>query len=79
MAECGDLDSGSWRLRNCPRRGNAWAPGKLFEAAATHADPSARATSAQVKDGLYGPKDQTLDGLAPPRNFVNDQPSVTPC
>lgn len=56
-----------------------WVAGKLFEKALTTVGTSLRGkavTTADVFDGLYSlPKDETLDGLAPPLNFVKGKPA----
>jgi branched-chain amino acid transport system substrate-binding protein len=56
-----------------------WAGGKLFEAAAKAANIGPTSTPADVKKGLYALKDETLDGLAPPLNFVQGKPTFLTC
>ncbi len=57
----------------------AWVSGKLFEAAAKKADIGPNSTPAQVKQGLYQLKDETLDGLAPPLTFIEGKPTFVNC
>lgn len=60
-----------------------WTAGILFKAAIDSLDAAAvkaPITTAMVLDGLYGLKDKSLGGLAPPLRFTRGQPSgVIPC
>jgi branched-chain amino acid transport system substrate-binding protein len=56
-----------------------WIAGKLFEAAAKAGNLTPSSTSADIKRGLYALKNETLDGLAPPLNFVPGKPGFSPC
>jgi branched-chain amino acid transport system substrate-binding protein len=58
---------------------SAWAGGQLFSAAAKAAKLTPSSTPASVKKGLYALKDETLDGLAPPLNFVRGKPGFPSC
>jgi branched-chain amino acid transport system substrate-binding protein len=49
----------------------SWASGQLFTAAAKAANLGDNATSAQVIQGLYALKGDTLGGLAPPLTYTN--------
>lgn len=57
----------------------AWAAGKLFEAAAEAAKLGPSSTSADVVNGLYKLKEETLEGLVAPITYTKGQPFVTPC
>jgi branched-chain amino acid transport system substrate-binding protein len=57
----------------------SWVAGMLFEAAAKAANLGQGATSAQVKDGLYSLKNETLGGLTPPLTFTKGQPTLVNC
>jgi branched-chain amino acid transport system substrate-binding protein len=57
----------------------AWAGGKLFEAAAKAAHVTPSSTRADVKNGLYALKDDTLGGLAPPLTFTRGKPAFVAC
>jgi branched-chain amino acid transport system substrate-binding protein len=57
----------------------SWVAGKLFEAAAKAGHLGDNATSAQVKQGLYALKGDTLDGLAPPLTFIEGMPAAVNC
>lgn len=56
-----------------------WAGGQLFAAAAKAGKLTPTSTPADVKEGLYALKDETLDGIAPPLNFVPDKPGFPAC
>jgi branched-chain amino acid transport system substrate-binding protein len=56
-----------------------WAGGQLFAAAAKAAKLTPSSTSTDVKKGLYALKDETLDGVAPPLNFVRGKPGFPAC
>ena len=56
-----------------------WAIGKLFEAAATSANLGPDSTPEDVKNALYGLKDETLDGLTVPLTFEEGKPTVVKC
>lgn len=56
-----------------------WAGGQLFAAAAKAAKLTPTSTPADVKKGLYALKDETLDGIAPPLNFVQGKPGFPTC
>jgi branched-chain amino acid transport system substrate-binding protein len=56
-----------------------WVSGQLFAAAAKAAHITPDSTSADVKDGLYQLKNETLSGLAPPLTFKRGQPTFVPC
>jgi len=57
----------------------AWAAGQLFAAAYKAAGAPKNPTSAGILAGLYSLKNETLDGIAPPLNFVKGQPTVIKC
>jgi branched-chain amino acid transport system substrate-binding protein len=57
----------------------AWAGGKLFEAAAAAVKLSPTSTSEDVKKGLYSLKNETLDGIAAPLNFKEGKPAFPSC
>jgi len=56
-----------------------WAGGQLFAAAAEAGKLTPTSTSADLLKGLYSLKDETLDGLAPPLNFVEGKPGFPTC
>ena len=56
-----------------------WAAGKLFEAAAAKADIGPSSTPAQIKQGLYDLKDETLGGIAPPLTYVPGHAILVSC
>jgi branched-chain amino acid transport system substrate-binding protein len=56
-----------------------WAGGKLFEAAATAAKITPTSTGADVKQGLYALRGETLGGLTAPLTFTPGKPTFTPC
>jgi len=56
-----------------------WSGGKLFAAAATKAKLTPTSTSADVKKGLYALKNETLEGISPPLNFVKGKPGFPTC
>jgi branched-chain amino acid transport system substrate-binding protein len=56
-----------------------WAGGELFAAAAAKAKLTPSSTPADVKRGLYALKDETLDGISPPLNFVKGKPAFPTC
>lgn len=56
----------------------AWAGGKLFEAAVKAAGVD-DITADSVKNGLYALKDETLDGLIGPVTFTPGKPTLTNC
>jgi len=51
-----------------------WTAGKLFEKVGAKFGDGA-VTTAQIFDGLYAVKNETLGGLAPALSFVRDQPA----
>jgi branched-chain amino acid transport system substrate-binding protein len=53
----------------------AWVSGKLLQAALAHVSPASPVTSQDVINGLYALHNETLGGLAPPLNFVANQPA----
>jgi branched-chain amino acid transport system substrate-binding protein len=57
----------------------AWATGKLIEAAIKAANPTGTPTAADVRKGLYALKDETLGGLTPPLNYTEGKPTSIPC
>jgi branched-chain amino acid transport system substrate-binding protein len=57
----------------------SWAGAKLFEAAAEAVDLAPGSSSADVMEGLYSLKDETLDGIAPPLNFTEGEPGFPSC
>lgn len=57
----------------------SWAGAKLFEVAAKAADLSPTSTSADLMEGLYSLKDETLDGIAAPLNFTPGKPAFPSC
>jgi branched-chain amino acid transport system substrate-binding protein len=56
-----------------------WVGGQLFAAAAKAGKLTPTSTPADVKNGLYALKNETLDGLAPPLNFVRGKPGFPNC
>ncbi|MCK9248045.1 MAG: ABC transporter substrate-binding protein [Solirubrobacteraceae bacterium] len=56
-----------------------WAGGELFAKAAEAAKLTPESKPADVVKGLYALENETLDGIAPPLNFVEGQPGFTPC
>ncbi|MGH3625889.1 MAG: ABC transporter substrate-binding protein [Sciscionella sp.] len=56
-----------------------WAGGKLFEAAAKAGKITASSTAADVENGLYSLKGETLGGIAPPLTFTRGKPAFIPC
>jgi branched-chain amino acid transport system substrate-binding protein len=57
---------------------NAWASGKLFEAA-VRASGSQEITPDSIKRGLYALNGETLDGLSVPLTFAEGRPSMHNC
>jgi branched-chain amino acid transport system substrate-binding protein len=57
---------------------NAWASGKLFEAA-VNAAGTGQVTATSVKKGLYALKNVTLGGLTPPLTFTPGKASPPAC
>jgi branched-chain amino acid transport system substrate-binding protein len=57
--------------------GNAWAQGKLIEAAARQV--TGPLTSAALIDGLDRLVDETLGGIVPPQRFPKGKPHYNPC
>jgi branched-chain amino acid transport system substrate-binding protein len=61
----------------------AWAAGKLFEAAAKDGQlgMNGPATTDQLYNGLYSPtlQGETLGGLSPPLHFTQGKPNVNDC
>ena len=62
-----------------PGATGVWASGMLFAAAAKAANLGDNPTSAQVIQGLYALKNETLGGLAPPLNFTQGKPTTVNC
>jgi len=62
-----------------PQYTTTWAAAQMFKAAAEAADLGPDAKPADVFDGLYSLKDETLDGLAPPTTYVKGEFFRTPC
>jgi branched-chain amino acid transport system substrate-binding protein len=58
---------------------NPWSGGLLFQAAALAGHLTPSSTPADVKQGLYALKNETLDGVAPPLNFTPGKPAFIPC
>lgn len=56
-----------------------WAGGTLFKAAATAGHLTPSSTPADLKAALYSLKNETLDGLSGPLNYVKDKPSFPAC
>lgn len=57
----------------------AWAGGKLFEAAAEAAGLGPESTPSDVYEGLYALKEETLGGLSAPLTFSKGKPSFPSC
>jgi branched-chain amino acid transport system substrate-binding protein len=57
----------------------AWASGQLFAAAYKAAGSPNNVTSAEIKQGLYALKGDTLGGIAPPLTFNKDKPNDIKC
>jgi branched-chain amino acid transport system substrate-binding protein len=62
-----------------PGSSMAWAAGLLFQAAAQAGHLGADPTPAQVVDGLYALKNETLGGLTAPLTFKQGKPTSVPC
>jgi branched-chain amino acid transport system substrate-binding protein len=62
-----------------PGSSMAWAAGLLFEAAARAGHLGDNPTPAQVIDGLYALKGETLGGLTAPLTFKKGKPTSLPC
>ena len=58
---------------------SAWAGGELFAAAAKKAKLGPNSSPAAVKRGLYGLKNETLRGMAPPLTFKRGKPTFVRC
>ena len=59
---------------------NQWSGLELFKKAAENAKMDASSTGEDTQKGLYAMKDETLDGISPPLNFVKGQPTAfVPC
>jgi branched-chain amino acid transport system substrate-binding protein len=71
----GVLDNGEFS----PGSSMLWASGRLFEAAARAGRLGDNPTPAQVLDGLYALKNETLGGLAAPLTFAKGQPTSSKC
>ena len=56
-----------------------WIGGKLFEAAAKAGNLTPSSTPAQLKQGLYKLKNETLGGLAGPLNYTPGKPAFPSC
>jgi branched-chain amino acid transport system substrate-binding protein len=56
---------------------NAWAQGKLIEAAARHV--TGALSGAALIDGLDGLDNETLGGIVPPQRFPKGKPHYNPC
>ena len=61
-------------VASSPTLTQGWAAAKVFEKAlsATVGEP---ATAAQVLEGLWSFKNETIGGITPPLTFVRDQPA----
>lgn len=57
----------------------SWLGGEMFQRVAEHADLGPESTSADVYEGLYQIKDETLDGAIPPTTYVEGQPTFQSC
>lgn len=57
----------------------SFAGAELFAKAAEAAKLTPQSTSADLLKGLYALKDETLDGVSPPLNFVKGTPGATLC
>jgi branched-chain amino acid transport system substrate-binding protein len=62
-----------------PGSSMVWAAGMLFEAAARAGHLGDNPTPAQVLDGLYALKGETLGGLTAPLTFTKGQPTSLKC
>jgi branched-chain amino acid transport system substrate-binding protein len=62
-----------------PGSSMVWAAGLLFEAAARAGHLGDNPTPAQVLDGLYALKGETLGGLTAPLTFTKGQPTSLKC
>jgi branched-chain amino acid transport system substrate-binding protein len=62
-----------------PGSSMVWAAGQLFEAAAQAAHLGDNPTPAQVLDGLYDLKSETLGGLTAPLTFTKGKPTSLKC
>jgi branched-chain amino acid transport system substrate-binding protein len=62
-----------------PGSSMVWAAGLLFEAAAKAGHLGDNPTPAQVLDGLYALKGETLGGLTAPLTFTKGKPTSLPC
>ncbi len=62
-----------------PGATGVWASGMLFAAAAKAGNLGDNPTSAQVLQGLYALKDETLGGLAPPLTYTQGKPTTVDC
>jgi branched-chain amino acid transport system substrate-binding protein len=58
---------------------DVWSGLQLFAAAARAGHLTPTSTSADVKNALYSLKNETLDGLAPPLNFVRGKANPVNC
>jgi branched-chain amino acid transport system substrate-binding protein len=56
-----------------------WSGAQLFEAAAKSGHLTPSSTPAEVKQALYGLKNETLGGLAPPLSFTRGKPAFVAC
>jgi branched-chain amino acid transport system substrate-binding protein len=56
-----------------------WSGGALFAAAAEAGHITPSSTPADVKQGLYALKNETLGGLSSPLNFMAGKPAFVPC
>lgn len=57
----------------------AWAAGLLYVAAYKAAGSPASPTKADILTGLFSLKNETLDGISPPLNYVKGQPTAVKC
>ena len=57
----------------------AWAGGKLFEAAAKAGNIGPSSTPADLMNGLYALKNETLGGLSAPLTYTKGKPYATTC
>jgi branched-chain amino acid transport system substrate-binding protein len=57
----------------------AWAGAEAFKVAAQRAKLTPTTTPADVLNGLYTFKNETVGGLTPPLTYVKGQPSSVPC
>lgn len=58
---------------------SVWAGGQAFKLAAERAKLKPTSTPADVLKGLYTFKNETVDGLTPPLNYVAGKPTFTTC